>query len=193
MSQRLPLRLCPALCTRARSFSLPLGRSRFYRAPVLIIRALHAYLLIWPAESSARLYRGLFPFPLMLLSGGRPLARPRARASACTQRYARIHHPVDSVPNGRFGLGHVPSPSIVSSLLTRGFPRLESRFFSPRCSQNAPCTSERGYRRAGRDGKRYSLPPRDASSSDGIAVPRPRRSRRDRARTYFFSPSRRSR
>jgi hypothetical protein len=80
MSQRLSLRLCPALCTRARSFSLPLGRSRFYRAPVLIIRALHAYLLIWPAESSARLYRGLFPFPLMLLSGGRPLVRARARA-----------------------------------------------------------------------------------------------------------------
>jgi len=83
MSQRLPLRLCPALCTRARSFSLPLGRCRFYRAPVvLIIRALHAYLLIWPAESSARLYRGLFPFPLMLLSGARPLARARARVYA---------------------------------------------------------------------------------------------------------------
>lgn len=108
--------LCPAHCTRDRSRA----RSRFYQ------RGAHNSRV---ACISAHLAGSLPRAPMRSLS-------PFFAVAFIGRAYTRIHHPVDSVPNGRFSLGRVPYASIVSSL---AWPRsfLVESPFSPRVAMCA--------------------------------------------------------
>lgn len=138
-------------------------------------------------ESSAHLCAAFPLFSPLLLSAARTLYTVHV--------YTRIHHPVDSVPNGRFSPGRVPYASI------RLLPGLAAKFFSSNLvflAHRARCVQ----RERAHECTRFTVP----GASDAKHIPFSPSSRRAKigwrsistrdlgeARTRFFSvPNHRS-